>query len=121
MVKITVDEAYAFDYYSILELKYKNGSDIKNILKVIKNDLIEQIGIEKFNSVIESQEYKKLYESNELTFDAVDKAKTDEVLASYVDRCNYKRMIYKKELQIKFFNSDLSEVKIGYNKLSKDE
>lgn len=118
MIKITVDEAYAFDYYSILELKNQNGSQVDHIINVIKSDLIEQIGLEKFNLIIESEEYSRLYTSNKKTFEAVDKAKTDEVLASYVDECNYLRMIHKRELQNKFFSSSLSEIKLGYEKLS---
>jgi hypothetical protein len=118
MIKITVDEAYAFDYYSILELKNQNGSQVDHIINVIKSDLTEQIGLEKFNLIIESEEYSRLYDSNKKTFEAVDKAKTDEVLASYVDECNYLRMTHKRELQNKFFSSSLSEIKLGYEKLS---
>lgn len=118
MIKITVDEAYAFDYYTILELKKENGSQIDHIIDTIKSDLIEHIGLEKFNLIIESEEYLKLYSSNKTTFEAVDKAKTDEVLASYVDKCNYLRMIHKRELQNKFFSNNLSEIKLGYEKLS---
>jgi hypothetical protein len=53
-----------------------------------------------------------------LTFDAVDKAKTNEVTAQHVDYCNYQRHTAKQNFQNKFFNSDLSEVKIGYEKYS---
>ena len=120
MIKITVDEAYAFDYYSILELKRENGSDIDQVIELIKSDIINNIGEIKFNLIINSKEYENLYSSNKKTFDAVDKAKTDQVLASYVDKCNYLRMIHKKELQNKFFSNDLSEVKLGYEKLNSD-
>ena len=44
MIKITVDEAYAFDYYSILEIKNKSNLNIKNILDIAKQDIIFQIG-----------------------------------------------------------------------------
>lgn len=118
MIKITVDEAYAFDYYSILKLKKENGSDIDQVIDVIKSDIINCIGEIKFDSIIKSKEYLNLYLSNKDTFEAVDKAKTNQVLASYVDKCNYLRMIYKKELQTKFFLTDLSEVKLGYEKLN---
>jgi hypothetical protein len=117
MIKINVDEAYAFDYYSILELKYKNGYIAENLLEQTKNDLYDSVGIELTDIILKSIEYKNLFNSNQITFDAVDKAKTDEVSASYVDKCNYKRMLAKKDLQNKFFNNQLSETKIGYNKL----
>jgi len=116
MIKITVDEAYAFDYYSILELKYNNGYILKEYLEQTIQDLHNAIGIRLTNIVLESIEYQKLKNANLLTFEAVDKAKTDEVAASYVDKCNYQRMIAKKNLQAKFFNTKLSETKIGYDK-----
>jgi hypothetical protein len=117
MIKITVDEAYAFDYYAILQIKKEYGSNVDVSIELIKSDLIDSVGLEKFNQIINSKIYLDLYESNKETFKAVDKAKTDEVLASYVDKCNYKRMILKKELQIKFFSNSLSETKLGYEKL----
>jgi hypothetical protein len=120
MVKINVDEAYAFDYYCILDLKLRNNYIPKETVDVVKADLIEQIGKELVEEILNSNEYKELFEANELTFNAVDKAKTDDVLASYVDECNYRRMICKINLQTKYFNSELMEVKIGYEKLSKN-
>ena len=117
MINISVDEAYAFDYYSILELKYKNNFITIDNLNIIKNDLITQLGIEIFKKIINSQEYENLINANQLTFNAVDDAKTDKVLASYVDKCNYQRMLAKKDLQNKFFEKELTETKIGYNKL----
>jgi hypothetical protein len=117
MIKISVDEAYAFDYLSILDIKLERNDAVKNIIDIIKNDLINQLGFEKFNEIIASEEYINLKHSNKLTFDAVNKAKTDEVLASFVDTCNYQRMICKKKLQDKFFDKKLSELKIGYEKL----
>jgi hypothetical protein len=116
MIKITVDEAYAFDYYSILHLKYNNGYLSLETLQIAKNDLIENLGNEIAETILASDEYKEVYEANKLTFDAVDKAKDDSVPASYVDKCNYKRMLAKKELQSKFFNTNLSEIKIGYER-----
>lgn len=118
MIKITVDEAYAFDYYSILEIKKEYKSDVESQIKIIEGDLINSVGYEKFILIKDSKEYKNLYMSNKETFDAVDKAKNDDVKASYVDKCNYQRMICKKELQKKFFSGDLTEQKMGYEKLN---
>jgi hypothetical protein len=114
MIKITVDEAYAFDYYSILHLKYNNGYLPLKTLQIAKNDLIENLGIELVEIILNSNEYNNIYSANKLTFEAVDKAKNNSVSASYVDECNYKRTIAKKNLQSKFFNTNLSEIKIGY-------
>ena len=116
MIKITVDEAYAFDYYSILHLKYDNGYLPLETLQIAKNDLTENLGLELVETILNSPEYGETYSANKLTFDAVDKAKDDSVPASYVDKCNYKRMLAKKELQSKFFNTNLSEIKIGYER-----
>ena len=79
------------------------------------------MGEELFSKIIKSKEYNDLLNANELTFNAVDKAKTDDVLASYVDKCNYGRMLSKKKLQEKFFNTNLTETKIGYEKLKTNE
>lgn len=116
MIKITVDEAYAFDYYSILHLKYDNGYLPPEILQIAKNDLTDSLGEDLVTKILDSNEYNDVYEANKLTFDAVDKAKDDSVPASYVDKCNYKRMLAKKGLQSKFFNTNLSEIKIGYER-----
>ena len=66
--------------------------------------------------MIYSEEYKNMIKANELTFDAVDKAKNNEVTAQHVDYCNYQRHAAKQNFQKKFFTSDLSELKIGYEK-----
>jgi hypothetical protein len=114
MIDICVDEAYAFDYYSIFHLKYNENYIPKSSIEIISKKIIDQIGNNLFIEIINSQEYKNLYEANKKTFDAVDKAKTNQVTAKYVDRCNYGRMIAKKDLQKKFFNTELIEKKIGY-------
>ena len=116
MITINVDEAYALDYYSILELKYKMNFISKDILDITKKDLLSQIGENRLKEIFSSKEYKELQESNKITFEAVDQAKTDECLASYVDKCNYKRMLAKKSIQEKFFKLNLTEAKIGYEK-----
>lgn len=116
MIKITVDEAYAFDYYSILHLKYNNGYLPLETLQIAENDLVESLGDKLVETILLSNEYKEVYEANKLTFDAVDNAKNDLVPASYVDKCNYKRMLAKKQLQVIFFKTELTETKIGYDK-----
>jgi hypothetical protein len=119
MINLAVDESYAFDYLSILHLK----SDLDKDNTVKKSNYFScllfikgQLGDDFFNKVINSEEYKECYEANRITFDAVDKAKNDLVPASYVDRANYKRHSAKQKLQRRFFNSDLTEIKIGYEK-----
>tara|TARA_Y100000034_G_C6748419_1_gene332507 strand:+ start:279 stop:647 length:369 start_codon:yes stop_codon:yes gene_type:complete len=120
MIKMTVDEAYAFDYYSILQIKFENDTIQHDTVEIIRHDIISQIG-EVFHEVLRSKEYANLLKANKETFEAVDKAKIDDVLASFVDKCNYKRMLAKKALQERFFSSPLSETKIGYEKYNLKE
>jgi hypothetical protein len=116
MITLLVDEAYAFDYLSILEVKKeKYSSNYKTWLNC-SNHLQNQFESEKWLSIISSEEYKNMIKANLLTFEAVDKAKTNEVTAQYVDKCNYQRHIAKINFQKKFFNTDLMESKIGYEK-----
>ena len=51
-----------------------------------------------------------------MTFEAVNKAKNNEITAKDVDYCNYQRHIAKINFQKKFFSCDINEVKIGYEK-----
>ena len=66
--------------------------------------------------MMHSKEYENMIKANELTFDAVDKAKNNEVTAQCVDYCNYKRYIAKQDFQKKFFDCELKEQKLGYKK-----
>lgn len=116
MISLNVDEAYAFDYLSILEVKKKkNPLAITDWSKCYVN-LQTQFDSEKWFLMINSQEYSNMIKANELTFDAVDKAKNNEVTAQHVDYCNYQRHTAKQNFQKKFFNTNLSELKIGYEK-----
>ena len=116
MVTLLVDEAYAFDYISILTIKKSKGSEVSGELDTNVKAVKSQLGDDLFLKIITSEEYIRLYESNIKTFGAVDAAKNDSVLASYVDGCNYQRMICKRNLQEKYFSSGLRETKIGYGR-----
>lgn len=118
MINLLVDEAYAFDYLSILQVKH--AKDINDDLKAKAYSdcfdfILNQIG-KRMYEIYGSDEYAKLYNANMMTFDAVDRAKSNSILASEVDALNYHRYICKKALQNKFFNNNLIETKIGYNK-----
>ncbi len=115
MINLNVDEAYAFDYLSILEIKKEKFSNTKQWLDC-SLCLQNQFEPEKWLSIIHSEEYKSMIKANLLTFNAVDKAKNNEVTAQHVDYCNYQRHTAKQNFQKKFFTSDLSELKIGYEK-----
>lgn len=116
MIKLLVDEAYAFDYLSILDLKRQKSSDSYNAWINCYKYLQNQFDNDKWLSMINSLEYKEMLKANTLTFDAVEKAKNDEVSAQYVDECNYLRYKAKQNFQKKFFSESLSELKLGYEK-----
>jgi len=116
MISLQVDEAYAFDYLSILEVKKQKSSSAIEAWSKCYIHLQKQFDSEKWLSMIYSEEYRNMIKANELTFDAVDKAKNNEVTAQYVDHCNYQRHTAKQSFQKRFFNSNLSELKIGYEK-----
>ena len=116
MINLLVDEAYAFDYLSILEVKKQKSSISNDAWAKCYAYLQNQFDNEKWLHMMHSKEYENMIKANELTFDAVDKAKNNEVTAQHVDYCNYQRHIAKQNFQKKFFTSDLSELKIGYEK-----
>ena len=116
MINLLVDEAYAFDYLSILEVKKEKSKISNDTWNTCHMYLKNQFDSQKWLSIINSEEYKDMIKANQLTFIAVDKAKNNEVTAQYVDYCNYQRHVAKQNFQKKFFTSDLSELKIGYEK-----
>lgn len=116
MILLNVDEAYAFDYLSILEVKKQKSLSAIEAWSKCYIHLQNQFDSKKWFHMINSQEYKNMIEANLLTFNAVDKAKNNEVTAQYVDYCNYQRHLAKQNFQKNFFTSNLSEQKIGYEK-----
>ena len=115
MINLPVDEAYAFDYLSILKLKADldpTHSGKKDAYEQCFKSLQQQIG-DTIHQILHSPEYRQLYDANRLTFDAVDKARHGgAVTAKEVDECNLLRFRCKESLQRKFFNSQLTETKI---------
>jgi hypothetical protein len=116
-MKITLPEGYIFDLLSINQIKlFKFKDEVahqKNFTNLL-NEIKRQIGNEKTLEVMESQEYFDLVNANLTTFELVDAVKTNPCLGREVDESNYKRFLSKKALQEKWFNSEYSEVKIGY-------
>jgi hypothetical protein len=113
MINLLVDEGYAFDYLSILEIKANKNGD-KTAYNYCKENLISQVGLYEFLEMESSQEYKELLEANLNTFNLVDAVKTNPCLGTDVDKSNYERFLKKQALQKKFFDSIGGEIKIGY-------
>lgn len=109
MINLKVDEAYAFDYLSILYIKKDKSQKCyqtwKDCYDYLSNQLIN------FIEIVNSNEYLNLLEANKITFEAVEKARYDNISAKAVDDANMLRHKRKIELQKKFFDKNLEEFK----------
>lgn len=124
MINLQVDEAYAFDYLAILEVKsYKTSTENKyisyNIFLNCKNQLNQELLYkgwtkEQIERIYISQEYIDMVNRNNEVFDLVDKVKSGKCSGKDVDNGNFMRYKAKQAFQKKFFTTELKEVKIGY-------
>jgi hypothetical protein len=113
MISLLVDEGYAFDYLSILEVKNKLHPSVTKqetyleCFNYLKNQL------DNFDNIYNSTEYKDLLQSNIYTFNLIDKLRNGElVTAKEIDDANMERFHKKKSLQNTFFRSVMKEEKI---------
>jgi hypothetical protein len=124
MIKVTIDEASAFDMLSILEIKLMGEYKIDNAKKkklnenyeLLKGELIEEIGEDKFNEILDSEEYRLLLASNNIVFKMIDKVKESKAretqTSKIVQSMNDDRFRWKGNLQNAFFNNKLIEQKL---------
>ena len=112
-IRVTVDAAYAFDMYSIAEIKSTeiNSNDSYLRLALLEKEITDQIGRENFLYVFNSKEYRDLSEANCIVWEMVKASKDNEVTAKEVDEANYQRHVTKIALQKRFFASGLTEEK----------
>lgn len=113
MIDLLVDEGYAFDYLSILEVKNRlHPSETKQqtyleCFNYLKNQL------NNFDIIYNSIEYKNLLQSNTYTFDLIDKLRNGDIItAKDIDDANMERFYRKQALQNKFFSNIMKEEKI---------
>jgi hypothetical protein len=114
MITILVDEGYAYDYLAILTVKHKKINNEKTLLarNLCNEHLLNQLGEDKHIEILYSNEFKDLFDSNNETFDAVEKARYGQITAKEVDDLNMKRYNCKVALQNKFFPSlEINELK----------
>lgn len=113
MINIIVDEGYAFDLLSILKIKSdfypdKNLDTYNNLFDLIKS----QIGIEKFNTIIESNFYLELLIENQKMWNIINEInnglKIDGVEINTINSSRYEK---KRNLQKHFFDNELTENK----------
>lgn len=109
MINLKVDEAYAFDYLTILFLKKEKSKECYKTWEDCYNQIANQLN--NFIEIISSTEYANLLEANKITFEAVEKARYGNISAKEVDDANLLRHKRKTELQNKFFNQQLTEYK----------
>ncbi len=103
MIRLIMDEGFAFDILSINTLKYAKGiTDVKRF-NIVRDNIREEVGELKFLEVTDSKEYLELMEANLKTFSLVDLAKEDKVLASEVHAGNDWRFRCKTKIMNKFF------------------
>ncbi len=123
MLNILVDEAYAFDFLSILDVKLSKhyAEQTKRYRECVNNMLKKQLGDRLVDQILNSNEYAACIAANNNMFELVDKAKKDIVTAREVDYGNYERCKAKNALQIKFFGSTGTEVKTGYDTYIKNK
>jgi hypothetical protein len=111
MINLLVDEAYAFDYLSILHVKKKINQQVESSWKECFDYIKNQIGENMMQEIIDSKEYHEMINANQITFDAVEKARYDSITAKEVDKANMLRYNKKCELQKKYFNTKIKEFK----------
>lgn len=114
MINVKVDEAAAFDMLSILEIKSKKSNLSSEQYVTALNNLVYEIGSNKFNKVKESDLYIQLLNANRKVFEYVDilNEGTYFLSASTVHSANMERYRIKNKLQKEFFSSDLTEEKL---------
>lgn len=113
MLNLIVDESYAFDYLSILKVKSikLNDSLSKYNYSTCEISIQNQLGINKYNEIIDSCEYKNILNINFILFDLISNIRIYNVSPDTIDTHNHLRHIYKSKLQSKFFINSLTEQK----------
>jgi hypothetical protein len=113
MINLEVDEAYAFDYLSILQVKNNLFPSECKMAAFEKCSSFLKGQLENYDLIIGSEEYKNLYEINKVTFDLVDQVRNNiPITAKSVDDANMERYYCKLALQKKHFSNELVEQKI---------
>jgi hypothetical protein len=111
MINICVDEAYAFDFLSVLEIKKNRSEQAMINWHNCFNYLKAQLPNDLFVLIINSNEYRDMVAVNQKTFDAVEKARYGQITAKEVDDANMERHYAKIALQNKFFSNKITEYK----------
>lgn len=114
MLSISLDEGAVFDILSINIVKFQRNPNnvVADAMEYMVDEIKSQIGIQKFIEVTESEEFKELIRINGVVFDLIDKAQKGDGFAREVQDGNFKRYTQKTLLQKKFFNTNVTEIKL---------
>lgn len=111
MIELKVDEAYAFDYLSILQIKHEQFGS--NEFLSCFEQIVKQVGIELVRKIVSSPEYGRVINANRKVFDIIEEMRQTNytIDARMVDRMNTERYEAKKQLQKVFFGNEVTEFK----------
>lgn len=112
MLNLPLDEGYCYDFLAIQQVKWEKGLQSKERFDFYSNALRAQVGAGGHRIILESPEYAACVKANTVTYEGVDDAWQDRVVASYVCKKNDDRHIAKLNLQKKFFpDKEVTELK----------
>lgn len=103
MINLIVDEGYAYDFLSILDIKKEKKLCTSKLFNTYYKQIEIQVGSNLHKKIMNSKEYKQCTKINKKIFNMVDDAKCDKVLASDVHNLNFERYLCKSSLQEKWF------------------
>ncbi len=133
MISIEIQESEAYDRLSILELKRGITKDVDKQnqlfgqIEELESLLNNEIGYDKAKKIHDSYEYKVLASANQDIFKMIDSLNEESkggnlipdeeliYLARHINFMNYQRFLAKENLQKKFFDNEIKEVKVGYD------
>lgn len=122
MIKVGVDEGYAYDMLSIQMVKHEKAPSLKSdgAMLQLGGDIIAATTIKGHMSVVWSKEHQDLIDTNRKLFELIDELNKHPADCScygcQVNRLNYVRFLCKRALQDKFFpGTTQTEQKLGYS------
>jgi hypothetical protein len=105
MIKLLVDEAYAFDYLAILKVK---KSPLYTIILI---NLSNELTGDTVDNILKSKEFSDMVDANQKVFDCVELARYGTITAKELDNANMGRHHAKVALQKAYFKNELTETK----------
>lgn len=110
MIKVSVDEALAFDMLSVLYVKARAGLPVMDQIKALSQEISAQVPVA--GMVEMSDEFTGLMDANEGNFQAVELANDNAISSRELQQWNKKRVDARRKLQQKFWpEKPLTEIK----------